>query len=91
VAVWTFLTNFLTINEEKKDLLKIFKTLDTNGDGQLTREELLNGYWKEIMRFLLKFEGYMQTMDKMKAQEYVTQIMETCDTDKSGKIDYNGS
>jgi len=44
VAVWTFLTNFLTINEEKKDLLKIFKTLDTNGDGQLTREELLNGY-----------------------------------------------
>jgi len=33
----------------------------------------------------------MQTMDKMKAQEYVTQIMETCDTDKSGKIDYNGS
>ena len=44
MAVWTFLTNFLTINEEKKDLLKIFKTLDTNGDGQLTREELLNGY-----------------------------------------------
>ena len=32
----------------------------------------------------------MQTMDKAKAQEYVTQIMESCDTDKSGKIDYNG-
>lgn len=29
-------------------------------------------------------------MDKVKAQEYVTQIMETCDTDGSGKIDYNG-
>lgn len=29
-------------------------------------------------------------MEKVKAQEYVSQIMETCDTDKSGKIDYNG-
>lgn len=29
-------------------------------------------------------------MDKVKAHEYVSQIMETCDTDKSGKIDYNG-
>ena len=29
-------------------------------------------------------------MDKAKAQEYVSQIMESCDTDKSGKIDYNG-
>ena len=29
-------------------------------------------------------------MDKAKAQELVTHIMETCDTDKSGKIDYNG-
>jgi len=37
------LTNFLTMNEEKKDLLKIFKALDKNGDGQLTKEELFDG------------------------------------------------
>jgi len=29
-------------------------------------------------------------MDKAKAQEMVIHIMETCDTDKSGRIDYNG-
>lgn len=30
-------------------------------------------------------------MDKATAEEMVTKIMESCDVDKSGKIDYNGS
>ena len=40
------------MNEEKKDLLKIFKTLDKNGDGQLTREELLDGIVSIIYIFI---------------------------------------
>lgn len=31
------------MNEEKDELLKVFKDLDINGDGRLTREELLAG------------------------------------------------
>ena len=30
-------------------------------------------------------------MDKATAEEMVVNIMESCDVDKSGKIDYNGS
>lgn len=30
--------------EEKKELLKTFKALDKNGDGQLSKQELLDGY-----------------------------------------------
>lgn len=30
-------------------------------------------------------------MDKATAEEMVAHIMESCDVDKSGKIDYNGN
>lgn len=38
-----FLVNYFASKEEKKDLLKTFQALDANGDGQLTKEELING------------------------------------------------
>jgi len=31
------------MNEEKEELLKIFKALDSNGDGKLTKQELMEG------------------------------------------------
>ena len=31
------------MNDEKEDLLKIFKALDANGDGKLTKQELIEG------------------------------------------------
>lgn len=31
-------------DDEKKDLDKIFKAIDTDGDGTLTKEEILVGY-----------------------------------------------
>ena len=34
------------MNEEKEELLKIFKALDVNGDGKLTKQELLEGIYK---------------------------------------------
>ena len=43
MATWTFFTNFLACNEEKEELLKTFRILDENGDGNLSREELING------------------------------------------------
>lgn len=42
-ATWVFLVNYLATKEEKKELLKTFQALDKNGDGQLNREELING------------------------------------------------
>lgn len=42
-AIWVFMVSFLATREEKSELFSIFKTLDLNGDGQLTRDELLTG------------------------------------------------
>ena len=39
-ATWVFLVSFLTTKEEKKDLLILFRALDTSGDGQLSAKEL---------------------------------------------------
>lgn len=33
----------LVTSEEKRNLLNLFKILDVNGDGQLTKEELIEG------------------------------------------------
>lgn len=35
--------NYLATKDEKQELLKTFQALDLNGDGQLTREELIAG------------------------------------------------
>jgi len=36
----------MATRDEKEDLLKQFKALDANGDGMLSREELINGFSK---------------------------------------------
>jgi Ca2+-binding EF-hand superfamily protein len=35
--------NYFATKEEKNELLKTFQALDLNGDGQLSREELIAG------------------------------------------------
>ena len=42
-AIYMFLVNFLSTSEEKNEMLSLFKALDLNGDGLLTKEELLIG------------------------------------------------
>ena len=39
-----FIASHLTQEDEKKDLDKIFKAIDIDGDGNLTKEEVLLGY-----------------------------------------------
>lgn len=75
-ALWGFLVAFCSTTEEKNKLLKIFKAFDTNGDGQLSREELLVGY-KKIMKV-------------NDPEEEVNKIMEQVDQNNSGIIDYTG-
>lgn len=49
-----YIVNYLTTKEEKNELLKTFQQLDLNGDGILTKEELLIGRFKNFMFRLQK-------------------------------------
>ncbi len=78
-ATLMFFVNNLATKEEKNELLKVFQSLDTNGDGKLSREELVIGY-KKILNL-----GQEQV-----AEEEVNRIMSKVDKNNSGSIDYTG-
>ena len=65
----------MTTKEEKNDLMKIFKQLDKNGDGKLTRDELLDGYNKSTAI----------------TDNEIDELMKKLDNDGSGSIDYTGN
>ena len=44
----------LVNSEEKRNLMNLFKVLDVNGDGQLTKEELISGI-KHMMIYSILF------------------------------------
>ena len=74
-ASLTYIVNNLLSKEEKNDMLELFQNFDENGDGVLTKEEILNGY-----KTIMPFED---------AEKEVERIMNEVDIDKSGTIDYN--
>ena len=57
--------------------MKTFQALDKNGDGVLSREELILGYSKN--------------MGEQEAIEEVNRIMVEIDKNNSGQIDYSGN
>lgn len=65
----------MTTREEKNDLMKVFKILDANGDGKLTKEELQQGYSKSIPI----------------SDVEIDELMRKLDNDGSGSIDYTGT
>jgi len=73
-ATWMFLVSYLASTEEQNQLLKTFEALDENGDGQLSREELIKGY-----------RTFMHSDDPEAA---VDAIMKEVDNNNSGYIDY---
>ena len=74
-ATMTFIVSQIISREQRNELLVQFQTWDKNGDGVLSREEI--------------YEGYKQSMGEYKAMEEVDKIMECCDLDGNGFIDYN--
>lgn len=74
-ATFAFIASQLLTKNEKENLAKIFKAIDKNGDGKLSKEEILEGYDK--------FFG--KAMDK----EDVLRMFDAVDIDKSGFIDYS--
>lgn len=75
VAAASYIGSQLISKSEKEKLGSVFKKLDKNGDGKLSREEILDGYEEHFGKFLNEDE--------------IDQLFIDVDTDKSGFIDYS--
>lgn len=73
-AVHLFLASHAISHEELKVLKQEFINIDKNGDGKISKSELI--------------EQYRKTMDKDEANETVEKILKEVDTNHSGDIDY---
>ncbi|CAD8139837.1 unnamed protein product [Paramecium pentaurelia] len=76
-AILQFITVQVVSSQEKDDLLKIFQDIDRNGDGTVSKEELLAAYMKI-------YKG-----DKLAAQHIVEELFPQLDANKSGKVDFS--
>lgn len=73
-AVQVYITSQIATNAELKEINKQFQALDKDGDGKLTRSELL--------------QEYSKTMNFAQASEVVDKILVELDKDGDGFIDY---
>ncbi|KAF8821295.1 calcium-dependent protein kinase CDPK3 [Cardiosporidium cionae] len=84
-AALLYMGSKLTTKEETKELTEIFTKMDKNGDGQLDREELIDGY-----KQLLQLQGRdVNDVDETAIEYELDQILESIDFDNNGAIDYS--
>ena len=74
-AVNTFITTQCISASDTKELTEVFRKMDKNGDGKLSKEELL--------------EEYSKIMEEHEAKAEVDRIMKEVDSDKNGFIEYS--
>jgi calcium-dependent protein kinase len=74
-AVNTFITTQFISANDTKDLREVFRNMDKNGDGKLSKDELM--------------EEYLKIMGESEAKEEVDRIMKEVDSDNNGFIDYS--
>jgi calcium-dependent protein kinase len=74
-AFLAFISSQMMTKELEKQLSASFRAIDKNGDGKLSRDELL--------------EAYGQLMPAEEALSTVEKIMSNVDSDRSGYIDYS--
>ncbi|CAG9318784.1 unnamed protein product [Blepharisma stoltei] len=72
-SILIFISSQIFGHNEEQELARLFRELDKNGDGKLSREELEDGY-KNL---------------KLVSKAQVEEIINNCDTDGSGYIDYS--
>jgi calcium-dependent protein kinase len=73
-AIHTFIATQMMSQEDMNRLAETFQAIDVNGDGKLSREELVY--------------MYRETVGEVAAEEEVKKIMENADTDGNGYIDF---
>jgi len=74
---FVFLSNQIVAKQEEMKLRETFKKINLNGDGNLTSQEIINGFEKS---------GY----SKNDAETEIKKMMQYIETKSDGKIDYNG-
>ena len=74
-ATFAFIASQLLTKAEKENLAKIFKAIDKNGDGKLSKEEILEGY--DLF--------FGKNLDKVDIEK----MFDAVDIDRSGYIDYS--
>ena len=75
-AVMSFIVSQLMSKKDIQRLTKLFQSIDANGDGTLSREELINGYTKQLG-------------SRKSAEQEVALILESTDLDASDAMDYS--
>lgn len=73
-ATLTFIGSQLITKQEREQLASVFKLLDKNADGKLSKQEVK--------------EGYFTHYNKAISDEEIDNMFDSVDTDKSGFIDY---
>jgi len=74
-AALSFITSQLLTQEQTAQIRDVFRNLDRNGDGRLSKDELLS--------------AYRQHNTEEQTQEIVENVMRKVDVDKNGFIDYS--
>ena len=75
---WTFFVNNFCNNsdEEKNEIMQVFQSLDLDGDGTLSKEELVTAYRKILGK-------------NPEVEEKVEKILGSLDTNNNGNLDYS--
>jgi len=74
-AAYMYIMTQLMSGKEKDQLQKAFQAMDANHDGQLSKDELIEGYTKTYG-------------NRAEAETIVEEIMKTADPDGNGVLDY---
>ena len=82
----SFIATQIVNQNENEELQKAFKSIDKNGDGTLSFDELVEGI--NIILFKLGFT--IVYGDPVQATKAVQKILEAVDMNKSGWIDFSG-
>lgn len=73
-ATLTYIGSQLLTKGEREELARVFKKMDANGDGKLSKDEIKNGYQVHYGKII--------------SDKEVDQMFDAVDTDQSGYIDY---
>lgn len=74
-ATYAFIASQLLSKQEKEDIDKVFRAMDANGDGKLSKEEIKN--------------GYLEYFGKSLTDEQIDEMFAQVDADGNGEIDYS--